>query len=397
MGYKGRYESQKPKRFKNTQGSKKPVSKGKKIALIVLLSLLALIIAAVIGGVIYWNALLNMMSRPEDVTVPTMSDEEYAAMMNQASATEETEAAVDATEETVPEETSPEDTWPVIVSDKNITNILLVGQAARDGEEAKIADTMILVSINREMKTITLTSFMRDLRLVWPKYVDVNGQSHTGNNRINMAYNMGIRWDGNVQGGMNVLSSIIEYNFGVPVDHCVEVDFEIFENVINIIGGVEVELDEDELRYLQTNFNWMDRLTVGNTRLDGYQALCYARARHVNAADSDFNRTARQREVITSLFNQMKTMGILDIHKMFTEVMPLITTDMTSAEITNYAFELIPMLKNLTIQSQRIPFDKTYWPIEVEIDGRMDNQLQCDVGKNGQMLRESIGMATAEE
>ena len=397
MGYKGRYESQKPKRFKNAQGSKKPVSKGKKITLIVLLSLLALIIAAVIGGVIYWNALLNMMSRPEDVTVPTMSDEEYAAMMNQASATEETEAAVDATEETVPEETSPEDTWPVIVSDKNITNILLVGQAARDGEEAKIADTMILVSINREMKTITLTSFMRDLRLVWPKYVDVNGQSHTGNNRINMAYNMGIRWDGNVQGGMNVLSSIIEYNFGVPVDHCVEVDFEIFENVINIIGGVEVELDEDELRYLQTNFNWMDRLTVGNTRLDGYQALCYARARHVNAADSDFNRTARQREVITSLFNQMKTMGILDIHKMFTEVMPLITTDMTSAEITNYAFELIPMLKNLTIQSQRIPFDKTYWPIEVEIDGRMDNQLQCDVGKNGQMLRESIGMATAEE
>lgn len=393
MGYKGKYVSSKP------QKTRKPASKGKKILVTVLVVLLVLIIGVVAAAAIYWNMMLGMLSDPAEVTRPPMSDEEYAAMMD-TDAESEIAESLDVQQESVPEttaETSPEDTWPEIVSDKNITNIMLIGQAARPGEEALIADTMILVSINRETKTLTMTSLMRDLRLVWPKYVDVNGQPHTGNNRINMAYNMGYRWDGNIQGGMNVLSSIVEYNFGVPVDHSVEVNFEIFENVINIVGGVEVDISEAELKYLQSNYNWMDKLVVGINNLDGYQALCYARARHVDNADSDFNRTERQREVITALLNKLKGLSIMEIHKMFTEVLPLITTDMTSKEITNYAFEFIPMLKDLTIQSQRIPFDNTYWPIEVEIDGRYDNQLECNVKKNGELLRESIGMTAVEE
>lgn len=361
---------------------KKKKSKAKKVLMIVLVVLLLILAIGVGFGIWYYNYLLNLVSRPDEVVIPT-----------------ETMASVQETtlpEETVPAETSPEDTWPEIVSDENITNIMLVGQAARPGEEARIADTMILCSINRETKTLTMTSLMRDLRLVWPKYIDVNGQSHTGHNRINMAYNMGYRWDGNVQGGMNVLASIVEYNFGVPVHHTIEVNFEIFEDVINILGGVEVDINQEELDYLLDNYyDYFDDKSVGVNKLNGYPALCYARMRKVG--HGDYERTDRQREVITSLIDRLRTMGIMEIHAMFTQVLPKVVTDMSNKEITNYAFEFIPMLKDLKIQSQRIPFEGTYWPVTVEIEGQdtPDSQIDCNAEKNGEMLRESLGM-TAE-
>lgn len=299
------------------------------------------------------------------------------------------------TEETTVGTTSPEDTWPKVVSDKNITNIMLVGQAARPGEEALIADTMILCSINRQTKTLTMTSLMRDLRLVWPEYVDVNGKKHTGNNRINMAYNMGYRWDNNVSGGMNLLESIVEYNFGVEVDHTVEVNFELFDQIMELFDGVEVDLTAEEIKYLQDNYPASETaktLVPGRNRLSPYLSLGYARMRKVG--HGDFERTERQRIVISALLNELKGMNILEIHKMFTTILPNITTNMTNKEITNYAFEFIPMLKDLKIQSQRIPFDGTYWNISVEIEGQPvpDNQLQCKVEENAKLLKESIGI-----
>ena len=72
----------------------------------------------------------------------------------------------------------------------------------------------------------------------------------------------------------------------------------------------------------------------------------------------------------------------------------MITTDMTNREITDYAFELLPMLKDLKIQSQRIPFDDTYWYIYVNIEGQKgtDQQIECNVKENGTRLRQSIGL-----
>ena len=71
----------------------------------------------------------------------------------------------------------------------------------------------------------------------------------------------------------------------------------------------------------------------------------------------------------------------------------MITTDMTNKEITNYAFEFIPMLKDLKIQSQRLPYDGNQGSIQVEIDGRPDNQLTIpDLPAAARWLQESIGM-----
>ena len=157
--------------------AKKPVArkKKKKILPIILITLLVIVALCVGAGVWYYNYLIGMITRPDDA--PVRPTETVAA----------TAAATEAEEETTVGTTSPEDTWPQIVSDENITNFMLVGNAYRPGEEYYITDTMILVSVNREAKTITLTSLMRDMCLVWPHYVDTLGRSHSGNNRINMA------------------------------------------------------------------------------------------------------------------------------------------------------------------------------------------------------------------
>jgi len=365
--------------------AKKAPKKKNKVLPIVLIVILV-ILAVVIGGVVwYYNHMLSMLTRPSDVTVPTV--------------TEEIPTMETIPETTVPVETSPEDTWPRIVSDENITNIMLVGNAIREGETYLITDTMILVSINREQKTVTLTSLMRDLRLVWPKYVDTNGRSHTGHNRINMAYNMGYSWTKNKQDSMDLLETIVSQNFGVEVDRTIEIDFGVFMKICDLVGGVTVNFNEDEIKYMQDNYGDHEpnfTLVPGDNYLNGWQALCYARMRKVG--HGDFERTERQREVITSLLKNVSQMGLMQIHGLFMEILPDITTDLTNKEITNLAWELIPMLKDLKIQSQRIPFDGTYWDVVVDIPGQgPDNQIDCNVAKNGELLRASIGMTAAAE
>lgn len=365
---------------------KAPVKKKKNVLAKILIGFVIFLLLVAAGVGIYLYSLMNMITRPDD----------FVAEVPETSAVAELPTESTAPVETEPVETSPEDTWPEIISDENITNIMLVGQAAREGETHLISDTMILVSINREQKTLTLTSLMRDMCLVWPKYVDTLGKEHSGNNRINMAYNMGYSWTKNKQDSMDVLESIVQHNFGIPVERTIEIDFEIFMKVVDILGDVTVHIDEAELKYLQENYNWMDTLTVGENRLSGYKALCYARMRKVG--HGDYDRTERQREVISGLLDNLKGMNILEIHKLFTEVLPMITTDMTNKEITNYAWEFIPMLKDLKIQSQRIPFDGNETSVvRTYEDGTTDYMIAPrDLKATARQLQESIGMTVTD-
>lgn len=364
--------------------AKKPVTKKKKKSVIskILIGILIVLLLIIGSVVLYINHLMNLVSRPDDVVMPTSVT---AAPTQELPATE--------AEETTVGTTSPEDTWPEIVSDENITNFMLVGQAAREGEEHLISDTMILVSINRETKTVTLTSLMRDMCLVWPQYTDTLGRPHSGNNRINMAYNMGYHWTGNKQDSMDVLESIVQHNFGIPVERTVEIDFQMFMDIIDLLGRVEVDVSQEEYDYMLDNANWMENccVNVGHSELCGYHALCYARIRKIG--HGDYDRTERQREVITAVLNNLKEMNILKIHSLFTQILPKITTDMTNAELMNYAWEFIPMLKDLKIQSQRIPFEGN--EVSVVRDG--DYMIAPrDLKATARQLQESIGMTVDE-
>ena len=226
MSKKGRYQQQK------TKGT----GVGKKILLTVLILLLLLVAGTITAGALYYNSMLNLVTRPEEAASENiLSDDQLKDILG-----------------FVPEKLvlDPQESTSAAKEEKNegnkaedaVVNIMLIGQQARKNEVAKLSDTMILCSINKETKTITLTSFLRDLYVKLPDF-----QGHIcGKNRINVAYNLGWYWSGE-KGGMEMLDQLILENFGVEIDYNVEVGFEAFKSVIDILGGADMELTADDI------------------------------------------------------------------------------------------------------------------------------------------------------
>ena len=127
-------------------------------------------------------------------------------------------------------------------------------------------------------------------------------------------------WAGPTPGVMELLSSIIEHNFGVAVDHAIEVNFDIFTRILEILGGVDLELSEAEIQYLQKNYpdsNTGKNLKPGMNHLSPYLTLGYARMRKVGNGDAE--RTERQRRIITLLIDKLRDQNILEILSLFEE------------------------------------------------------------------------------
>ena len=173
-----------------------------------------------------------------------------------------------------------------------IVNILLVGQDRREGEETARSDSMILCTYHRKTGDLTMTSFLRDL------YVPIPGHS---SNRINAAYS---------EGGTELLNDTLRENFDLHIDGNIEVDFSQFAQIIDLLGGVRLELREDEAR--EINKETGSDLTAGIQTLNGEQALTYARIRKLDA-DGDFSRTSRQRKVMNALLSQYRNIKWSDL------------------------------------------------------------------------------------
>ena len=353
------------------------VNKGKRIALCILCSILALILIGVLTVAILGQTLLNRINRlaPDE---PILSEEQLESVLNQEESTVDptfTGPTIDVNEVTMPSQPVEE------IESENVINILLVGQDRREGEGRRHSDSTILITINKSAKTLTMTSFMRDM---WV-YIPYNNSGFY--ERINCAY---------MVGGFKTLNATLLHNFGVSADHNVEVDFEGFEAIINKIGGVEITLTADEAKYLNENGNWdVDddkswTLKPGKNLLTGSQALAYSRIR---AIGNDQARTNRQRTVLTALINKAKSMGPMELYNLVYDLLPMITTDMTDKEIVGYITELAPMLSDLTIVSQRIPADGCYSSVSLNDKGVIKMVLMLDekqLKKNIELLAGTI-------
>ena len=263
----------------------------------------------------------------------------------------------------------------------DILNILLIGQDMREGEEHKLADAMILCSVNRNTKTMTMCSLMRDMYVQLPDYA-----GHTGTkNRINAAYSLGCAWNGD-RGGMEMLDQLILEQFGVEVDYNVEFDFDSFVRVVDALDGVELDLTEAEAAYLNKQPHLSGGCTEGSNLLDGETALAFVRTRHSSAGDSDFFRTGRQRAVVAAVAEKLKGIDIQKLYGLMTEILPMIYTDMTNGQIVSCALKLLPIAGELEIKSQQIPADGTFENARVEIGGYPAAVLLPELEKNKQIL-----------
>jgi LCP family protein required for cell wall assembly len=182
-------------------------------------------------------------------------------------------------------------------------NVLLLGIDKRDDEPiaGTRSDTIIIASIDPESKSAALVSLPRDLWVTIPGCT-VASACVGGQQRINFAHALG---------GPELTGKTISTDFGVPIDYYARVDFRGFEEAVNAVGGVVVDVDapvkDDE--YPTDDYGYQRiYYAPGPQLLDGRSALQFARSRH---GTSDFARANRQQKVIVSLRNRALQLNML--------------------------------------------------------------------------------------
>ena len=231
-------------------------------------------------------------------------------------------------------------------------HILLLGIDARPGETTGRTDTMIILTVDTDTKTIKLMSLMRDIIVAIPGY---------DNNRLNAAY---------VFGGADLLLQTIENNFGIHIEHYVGVNFSMLADLIDQIGGLTLTVEseyymdrinavikeDNKVLGIDTNDGLLTQ--PGEQLMTGKQAQAYARYRY-GTSDGDFGRTARQREVITKIFYRLADMSIVELAALAAANIDNVVTNLTLQDMMALAPALIS-LKDASIAELRIPVDNGY-------------------------------------
>lgn len=253
-----------------------------------------------------------------------------------------------------------------LASSVNVKNILLIGVDSRSEEADTRSDTMMLVSVNTVKKEIVLTSFMRDLYIEIPR---------NGHNRLNSA---------NVFGGPELLMDTIEKNFKVDIDSYMLVTFDVFRKLVDGVGGVYVDISEDEAKYMHGSYVNLPNIKSGeNIHLNGKEALWYCRIRKL---DSDFHRTDRQKQVVKSIIAQLVKTSPVQLYSMAKEMMSLIKTDLTKDEIFSFASFAPALYTGFEIKSVTVPADDT-WRYASRYGMSV---IIADADKNAELLKTEI-------
>ncbi len=266
------------------------------------------------------------------------------------------------------------------ISSDNVTNILIIGEDIRDTADNTTGNTdvMMLCSINEETKEVTLTSFMRDM------YVEI-AQSGGVYAKLNSAYGAG---------GAELTMQTLKNNFGVDVDKYVLFNFYSFIDIVNACGGLDIRISDEEAIGMQApiaeqndclgNKKGTDYLTEGGTyHMNGNQALAYSRLRYVGAAD--FERTARQRRVVTKIAEKAKNMSLIELSDLLDKVLRQLKTNLTDGEIAYLLYNSADLL-SYEINQLRIPADGMYTNETI----RTQDVLVVDITQNIRLFQETV-------
>ena len=310
-----------------------------KNVLVVLCILLGGIFAILLGGTVYAEYLLSRLNYVDPKSASqTLSLEEMEAFDREKETVDPDFTGPNLRDEDLVLETAP----LTDLKSENVVNILLVGADYQNGDRPR-SDSMILCTFNKTNQTITLTSIMRDM------YVRIPGYK---NNRINASYYFG---------GMQLLERTLNQNFGVETDGMVEIDFKHFKDLINLLGGIELDISYKEAQFI--NLKTGSDLEPGVQVVTGRQALWYSRFR--GDAGGDFNRTNRQRIVLMTLLDEYKNKSLPELLSLMHQILPMVTTNLTKDEITFYVTDLFPMLTSAKIVTQRIPVEGAYYQARI--------------------------------
>lgn len=319
---------------------------GGKIAMIVLITVVAVLIISVVACMAVINHYLNMIPKVDkdkaDYTIPRESEEfDTDGSWDYIPDDPDDPNGTNNPDVTEPPEVHPGDvTWPedppTPPANDGLLNIMLVGTDARPNQKTRQrSDTMILISINESKKTAAMISFLRDTYVQIPGYSD---------NRLNVAYRYG---------DFPLMKKTFTKNFGITIDGFFDCNFTNFVDIIDYLGGVEIDITEKESKHL-------GNVPAGKVNLTGEQALAYSRIRKI---DNDTKRTQRQQKVLMSLFNKFKGASIGQLNEIANAILPRLRTDLTNSEIMNLLTNLLPMIgdfSNGSIKTYTVPYAGSY-------------------------------------
>ncbi len=355
-----------------------------KITGIVLSIVLACVVAG--GGLVYYfgHSLIGLTNYVSDSEQRILTDEEMEAQaaVEEAAEAEEAAAAADADnadgdDESVieyEEETEGETDYHQgvalsddelaalqesmsqvsvssdLVDDENVFNIVLTGVDRRDKTWNGNSDSMMLVSINFAKNRVSIISLMRDT------YVNI---PDVGYAKLNNAY---------ARGGGKLMCETISANYNINVSNYAAVDFEDMIEIIDALGGVELEWTDAEVQvsngYMVDMCNTLGLNSdeyilpgAGTYLCNGVQAVAYARNRYVG--NSDYARTERQRYVMSQMLTKIKEMDVLSLTSFVTKVLPLITHNLDESDI----WELVTKAADIfdfDFVTDRVPYDNMY-------------------------------------
>ena len=211
-----------------------------------------------------------------------------------------------------------------------IEYILLTGRGGGNHDAPNLTDTIILVGVNDEQEAISMLSLPRDLYVSYDDLYQKSG-------RINGIYDLALTRGKTQDEAMQALASKVGEITGKTVTQYVNIDFQGFEEVVDTLWWVEVTLEENFIDTAYPTINWgytTFMLKKWTWTLDGETALKYARSRH---STSDFDRSLRQQQIISSLQNKVSNLGyfsdsgkILELYNLFREY---VDTNMSSAQM----------------------------------------------------------------
>lgn len=253
-------------------------------------------------------------------------------------------------------------------------NVALFGLDTRANDESmgSRSDTIIIASLNRETKEVKLISVYRDTLL----------QQEDGSyNKANAAYSFG---------GAEEAISMLNRNLDLDIQHYVTVDFSALVHVIDAVGGIQVDVTEEEIPYINgyaveiienTGVDTWAITNPGLQTLTGVQATAYARIRATEG--DDYKRTERQRDVLTKTAEKLQQADLGTLNTIIDKVFPMVETNFTLSEILAYAKDIA---KYWFGETTGFPFEKTTMLYEDAGDSVIPDTLASNVRKLHQIL-----------
>ena len=226
---------------------------------------------------------------------------------------------------------------------EDIVNIALFGSDSRDVNNASAgrSDCIMIASINPTKKTMKLISIPRD------SYVNVPGYGYT---KMNHAYAYGYMYNKGEAAGEQLTIKTINSNFGLNITEYVTIDFSGLINIINSVGGIEMDITKAERdvinqylvdSYKITGKKYVPMTTYGHVTLNGEQALAHSRNRYVG---NDFERASRQREVLMAMMDKLSNMNKSTLMSLVSD--SFLSQVKTNVNVTSYIGLLTDVLKN---------------------------------------------------